>query len=273
LAGKNAVKVIVVDGGTQVERVSSLESTGLSGGKYIAAKVEEFGSVLPLETSIGEDLHMLNSQIREDEFVNHPEIIHEENSKNVPYGSIAGIKLHLENNTLEIVNAGDVFVVTVDRNGKPELHTVDTVYPNDQRVFAKAQEVAAEVGISVKEAIEKGLHGEDAKILQELHETIRRGNTGEIRRIAGANNFSIHSSFLADVDRYREIDVFSDGVVPPGLDIHTQEGLEAFVRILESGGIAGVENEGLTRSQNDPNFQQYPRFRDRDDFTFVRLLL
>lgn len=271
--GKN-LQVILVDGGTQVEKVKSLDEQGLSGGKYITNKVEEYGSTLDPKVSVVSNLHTLNRLIGEDEKRNHPEITYTEESMNVPYGSIAGVRFDSENNTLEIANAGDAYVVVIDDSGKPTLCTVDDVYKKDQQTFEAAKKIAEQYGLTMHQVMEQ--IGEDPRmqpVLEEEYECMRQGNIGEIRRITGASNFYVTSSHITKADIIRDILVFSDGAVPVGIDIHREEGLKEFAALVQTRGLHGLDIQIKANAATDPDFEKHPRFRDIDDFSFVRIKL
>lgn len=268
------LQVILVDGGTQVEKVESLDQAGLTGGKYIATKVEEYGSILNPNVSIVRNLHILNRFIGEDVAKNHSDIQYAKDSMNVPYGSIAGARFDSENNTLEVANAGDVNVVTIDDSGEPTLLTVDDVYKKDQQTFKAAKKIAEQYGLTMRQVMEQ--IGKDPRmkpVLEEEYECMRQGNSGEIRRISGSPNFDVTSSVVVNANIIKQVLLFSDGGVPGGIDIRTEEGLQQFVGIVDDSGLEGLNGTIKQNAADDPDFNTHPRFRDIDDFLFVRIEL
>lgn len=269
--GKN-LQVILVDGGTQVEKVESLDNIGLSGGKYIATKVEEYGSTLNPNVSVTENLRMLNGFVGEDVMKDHSDIQYAKDSINVPYGSIAGVRFDSENNTLEVANAGDVYVVTIDSFGKPLLRTVDDVYKKDQQTFEAAKKIAEQYGLTMRQVMEQiGKDPRTKPVLEEEYQCMRQGNSGEIRRISGAPNFDVTSSVAVSADIVKQVLLFSDGGVPAGIDIHTEEGLQQFIGIVNDLGLEGLNETIKQNAVADPDFNAHPRFRDIDDFSVVRI--
>ena len=271
--GEN-LQIILVDGGTQIAKVESLDKEGLSGGKYISNKVEEYGSTLDTQASVVTNLRRRNQFIGEDEKRNHPEITHTEESMNIPYGSIAAVKFDSKNHRLEVANAGDAYVVTIDSSGKATLRTVDDVYKKDQQTFATAKKVAEQYGLTVRQVMEQiGKDPRTQPVLEEEYECMRQGNKGDIRRITGASNFDVTSSVVISTDIVKQVLLFSDGGVPGGIDIHTEKGLRQFVEIVNESGLEGLNTTIKQNAIADPNFNAHPRFRDIDDFSIVRIKL
>ncbi|MBA3723867.1 MAG: NUDIX domain-containing protein [Candidatus Levybacteria bacterium] len=268
------LQVLLVDGGSQIAPVPSLEAKDLKGGKFIAEEVERYGQVLNPRTSVRGNLYKLNSLVGQDIAKDHPDIAYTDESVNVPYGSIAGIKIDSENNTVEVANAGDVYVVTVDTSGNATLLTVDDVHKKDQQTFAAAREVATKTSKTVREVMEGyNTDPEMQSVLDEEYVCAQQANTGEIRRITGAPNFETTSSCMIPTDSIAQIFVFSDGAIPAGTNLQTQEGVQQFANILTTSGIEGLETAIQDSASADPDFQTYPRFRDIDDFSIVLVTL
>lgn len=271
LSDGSSISVVVVDGGTQIEQVPSLGD--LSGGAYIREKVEEYTPMQSPNDSPEKLLQSLNFMIGQDMRTNHPEIKFQQDSRNIPYGCIAAVRVDTKNNTVEIANAGDVSIVILDKLGNPRLVSHDSIYEYDQRSFAKAQELAKEHGITTREALEHAMGGTDVRfspILDQMLETMKASNSGKIERIMGLDVFSVHQAQFS-LESIGSILVFTDGVVPAGIDVHSPQGLEEFTNLIKSGGFKGLLEERRKRAAADPNFEKNPRFRDIDDMLLVQI--
>lgn len=272
LKNAKALTAIVVDGGTQVDHVQTLDAQELSGGTYIKNEVEKNGRTLSSEISVAENLRRLNQKIGEDMKREHPSVDYSEHSHNTPYGSIAGVKIDVLSKTLEVANAGDVFVVGVDNNLTPILLSTDDVYAKDQQTFSVTKKLAQEHGVTFRHAMQNRTTDERFRpIVDETFETMRRGNTGEIRRITGAPNFDVTSAHIFPLYDFSEIFLFTDGAVPGGIDIHEQQDLIAWYNIVKDQGLEGINQAALERASSDPDFDKYPRFGNVDDFMLIRI--
>lgn len=215
-------------------------------------------------------MRKLNRNIGHDESKNHPEITHSENSKNVPYGSIAGIKIDAEKNSIEVANAGDVHVVSVDNAGRAILLTVDEVYLKDQRTLKKATKVARAHEVTPRYVME---HLDDPRfrsVVEEMYETMRLGNTGEIPRITGSSVFKVREKREL-FNKVKQLIIFTDGAIPINLDIHSPEGLQKFLSILENQGLEGLKEDIERAAKQDPDFEKHSRIRHIDDALIIKL--
>lgn len=59
--------------------------------------------------------------IRQDVEGNNPDITFSPDSKSIPYGCVAYVRVDTEQGIIEVANAGDVFVIAVDYEGTPNL--------------------------------------------------------------------------------------------------------------------------------------------------------
>lgn len=267
-----SLQVFVVDGGTQVEQVASLGE--VSGGKYIADQVVNFSGILKSNKSAADNLKELNKEMIAETGKNHADIQYGEDSKSAPYGSIATVKIDPENNAVEVANAGDVFVVAVDKTGKTTLVSKDDVHEYDQKTFEKARELACQHGVSVRDAMEKRDKDERFRpIIDQMLVTMSAGNTGKVKRIlgGGALDFDISHQTELNLDQIKSLLIFSDGAIPIGISIHTREGQEEFVKLVQEKGLDGLYKEIENAASKDPNFEKHPRFRDIDDCLVVRI--
>lgn len=265
--------VTVVDGGTQIAQVESLGS--ISGGKYIAEKAIQFSRLLSPKTPAARSLEGLNAMIRHDIETNHPDIEFSPESKKIPYGCVAYVKVDMGKGKIEIANAGDVFVIAVDNDGTPSLLSHDDVRPYDQASFQRASEIARDNGVSIREAIEHAMKQDDEKykpILDQMLENMKASNSGQIGRIMGLDQPMIHSTALSS-GQISKLLIGSDGAIPVGFDIHTEEGLRDYIALLSKVGVEGLRAEIEKSSEADPDFELSPRFRDIDDMVLVELTL
>jgi hypothetical protein len=263
---------IVVDGGTQVERVPTLDAIGLTGGKYIATKVEQFGRNLNPSLNATTDLKYLNEIIGEDIKLNHPVITFQENNYNTPYGSIAVVKIDTINKTLKVANAGDVFVIAVDDSEKTKLLTIDDVYKKDQQTFEVARRLADKYKVSFRQAMQqRATDHRFIKIQEEMQETMRLGNVGKIRRITGAPNYDVTSSVMIPLEGIVAVYIFTDGGIIPGTTVNTEEGQSAFLRSVESSGLQRLNKEIQRKMLGDPDYELYPRFGTVDDLMIFKI--
>lgn len=263
--------VVVVDGGTQIEQVPSLDDK--SGGKYIAEKVLQFSSLLSPKTNASQSLLSINVMIRDDMETNHPDIKFSPDSKSIPYGCVAYVKVDTKQSTIEIANAGDVFVVAVGSNGESSLLSFDDVSPYDQMSFQRAREVAVKNGVSVRLAIEHAMKQDDQRfrpILDQMLVAMKASNLGEVERIMGLDNLKPHSASVP-IDEIDKIIIGSDGAVPIGFDIHTHQGLRDYISLIDQVGVEGIRKEIETAARADPDFESHPRFRNIDDMTLIAL--
>ena len=267
-----ALQAIVVDGGTQIEKVSTLDAMGLTGGRYITTLVEQFGRNLDPSLSVAINLRRLNEEIGEDIKVHHPSILYQEHAHDNPYGSIAAVKIDTKNNTLEIANAGDVFVIAVDNIGKQILLTVDDVSKKDQKTFAVARQLADKHSVSFRQAIQqRASDPRFNRIMEEMEETMRQANVGIIRRITGTPNFDVTSSKKIPLGDIQSIFLFTDGGVIPGININMPGEQVTFLRLVESSGLQGL-NEVIQRKMlEDPDYELYPRFGTMDDLMILKI--
>lgn len=271
IRNNKVLQTIVVDGGTQTEKVSTLDAMGLTGGRYITIMVEQFGRSLDPSLSVATNLKRLNAEIGEDIRAHHPSILYQEHARNTPYGSIAAVKIDTKNNTLEVANAGDVFVV-VDKNGGPQLLTVDDVYKKDQQTFTTARRLADKHGVSFRQAMQqRTTDPRFFEIVKEMQETMRQGNVGIIRRITGAPNFDVTSSVIIPLGNVQSVFLFTDGGVIPGTSVGTVEGQAAFLRSVESSGLQGLNEEIQRKMLGDPDYELYPRFGTVDDLMIFKI--
>lgn len=266
-------QAIVVDGGTQIEKVSTLDEAGLTGGRYIATKVEQFGAELDPAKSMAVNLRILNAKIGEDVKAHHPSVTYEEHSKNTPYGSVAGVRFDFQNGTLEVANAGDVFVIAVKKNRIPMILTVDDVYVEDQKSFAAARRLADKYGVPFRFAMQN--RDKDPRfneVARELEETMRQGNIGKIRRITGAPNFDVTSSVMVSLSEIENLYIFTDGGVPPGFTISERDGVYRFLDLVEQS-FEKLSEEIKKEMMNDPDYERYPRFGSLDDLMIIKISL
>lgn len=269
----SVLDIMVVDGGTQIAQVESLGN--ISGGKYIAEKVIQFSHLLSPKTGAARSLEGLNAMVRQDIEANHPDIEFSPESKSIPYGCVAYVKVDTKLGKVEVANAGDVFVIAVDNNGVPTLFSEDTVRPYDLASFQKASEVARNNGVSIREAIEHAIDQDDERfkpILDQMLETMKAGNSGQIGRIMGLDKPKIYGTELPS-GQVRKLFIGSDGAVPVGFDIHTEEGLRVYVALLSKVGVEGLRAEIEKSAKADPDFKANPRFRDIDDMVLVEVNL
>src|SRR3989344_7112623 len=268
----NNLQIFVVDGGTQVEQVGSLKD--VSGGKYVAEQVVNFSGTLDSNKGAADNLRELNKRMVEEVGKNHLDIQYGKDSKSAPYGSIAAVKIDSENNVVEVVNAGDVFIVVIDKSGKARLVTKDDEHEYDQKTFEKARELARQHGVSVREAMEKRDKDQRFKpIIDQMLITMRAGNTGKVKRIlgGGALDFGVSSQTQLDLSQVKSLLIFTDGAVPGNVDIHTPEGQEKFIEMVKEKGLEGMHEGTADAAKKDPNFEKHPRFRDIDDSLIVRV--
>lgn len=274
IKGDDLLQAIVVDGGTQVDRLESLDNLGITGGYFIRSQVEELGQHINPALSIARNLHGMNHSIGDHMRTEHPDVTYEEHSHNTPYGSVAGIKIDLKNNTLEVANAGDVFVVTITPDGFPALLSMDDVWEKDQQTFETARRLAKEHGVTFRYAMQNRTTDERFHaVVDEMFETMRRGNTGEIRRITGSPNFDVTSSTIVPLDNIQSVILFTDGAIPGGINMDTPEGLREWWKIIQEKGIDRLNEEIMQRALDDPDFEKYPRFGNVDDLMLLQLTL
>ncbi|MBI3070167.1 MAG: hypothetical protein HYY87_02585 [Candidatus Levybacteria bacterium] len=273
IRNNDVLQAIVVDGGTQIESVPTLDTIGLTGGRYITTLVEQFGRDLNPSLSVVANLGYLNKRIGEDIKTHHSSsITYQEHSHNTPYGSIAAVKIDTKNNTLEVANAGDVFVIAVDNMGKPKLLTVDDVSKKDQETFAVARQLADKYGVSFRQTMQqRTTDPRFFEIAKEMQETMHQGNLGIIRRITGAPNFDVTSSAMVPFEKIKIVYLFTDGGVLPGTSLATPEGLNAFFRFVESAGLQGLNQEIQKILLEDPDYEKFPRFGTVDDLMILKL--
>lgn len=270
----DVLQAIVVDGGTQVDRLESLDNLGITGGYFIKSQVEALGQSINPAISIARNLHGINRAIGDHMRTEHPDVTYEEHSHNVPYGSITGIKIDLKNNTLEVANAGDVFIVTVTSDNIPTLLSMDDVREKDQQTFATTKRLAQEHGVTFRYAMQNRTKDERFHaVVDEMFETMRRGNTGEIRRITGAPNFDVTSSTIVPLEDVQSVILFTDGAIPGGINIDTPDGLREWWEIIQEKGIDGLNEEVVQRAASDPEFEKYPRFGNVDDLMLLQITL
>lgn len=269
----SVLDITVVDGGTQVAQVESLGD--MSGGKYISEKAIKFARLLSPKTPAVRSLEGLNAMVRQDMETNHPDVEFSPESKSIPYGCVAYVKVDIKEGKIEVANAGDVFVIAVDNNGVPTLFSEDTVRPYDLASFQKASEVARSNGVSIREAIEHAIDQDDEKfkpILDQMLETMKAGNSGQIGRIMGLDKPKIYGTELPS-GQVRKLFIGSDGAIPVGFNIHTDEGLRDYVALLSQVGVEGLRGEIESSAKADPDFELSPRVRDIDDMVLVELTL
>lgn len=272
IRNNEALQAIVVDGGTQIERVPTLDAMDLTGGRYITTLVEQFGRNLDPSLSVAINLRRLNKEIGEDIKAHHPSITYQEYAHDNPYGSIAAVKIDTKENTLEAANAGDVFVIAVDHMGKQTLLTVDDVSKKDQKTFEAARRLADEYGVSFRQAMQQ--RAKDTRfsgIVKEMQETMRQANVGIIRRITGTPNFDVTSSKKIPLEDIQSVFLFTDGGAIPGININTPEGQAIFLRLIESSGLQGLNEEIQRKILEDPDFELYPRFGTMDDLMILKI--
>lgn len=125
IADSSNLQIFVIDGGTQLEQVKSLGD--LSGGEHIKRQVIKFSKQLDPSVTSSDNLRILNQLVRDENSKSHPDIVYTPDSRNIPYGSIAGVKVDTKNKRIEISNAGNVFVVVIKADGEPELVSLDDV--------------------------------------------------------------------------------------------------------------------------------------------------
>lgn len=267
--GQN-LQIIVVDGGTQLKRVTSLGE--MTGGGYIADQVIKNSSNLDAGNSPGDNLKVLNGIIGEDVRMNHPDVSYGQDSDNMPYGSVAAIKIDKSRHILEVANAGDVHVIFVDSNGSIVLLTVDDVFKYDQLYIKKIKEIAKRYGVTFREAMERAtIDPNFYPIFEQQKVSIRMNNTGQIPRMSGSNLFKIHEQSTT-LDNLSEIYIFSDGAVPASIDIHSELGLKKFTELASKDPYLLIKENNLIE-QEDPDFDNYPRIKKRDDMTFLHIKL
>lgn len=266
------LQVIVVDGGTQIEKVPTLDKIDMTGGRYITTQVEEKGKGLNPSLSVAENLRLLNGEIGDDLRAHHPSINFHEHSHNTPYASIAGVKVDTKENTLEAANAGDVYVLAVDDKGEPKLLTVDDVSEKDQQTFQVTRRLADKHGVSFREAMQQRTKDQRfSEIVSETQETIRQGNVGDIRRLTGAPNFDVTSSVMISLEGIKAVFVFTDGGFLPGVDMTTREGQLAFIELVDDSGLQGLNERIKEELLGDPDYEKYPRFGTVDDSMVLKL--
>lgn len=269
----SVLDVTVVDGGTQIAQVESLGN--ISGGKYIAEKAIQFSRLLSPKTPAARSLEGLNAMIRHDIETNHPDIEFSPESKSIPYGCAAYVKVDMGEGKIEIANAGDVFVIAIDSDGRPSLLSYDDIRPYDQLTFDKARKAAEKYGVTLRTAIESYLRQDDERFREVTEQelvTMRESVSGRIGRIMGIDNFQAHRASLP-LNKVGKIIIGSDGAVPVGFDIHTEEGLRDYAALLSQVGVEGLRAEIEKSSKADPDFELSPRFRDIDDMVLIELTL
>lgn len=191
---------------------------------------------------------------------------------NTPYAGIAGIKVDTQKNILEVANAGDVQVISVSKDGKASLLTVDDMSPKVKKTLAKAAEVARLHGVSVRYIMENLSDVRFKAVVEEMYETMRMINRGEIPQITGSPNLRTHQQQFA-LDNVGYLLIFTDGAVPVDIDIHSEKGLAEFVEIIEERGLEGLYQRVVEAANRDSEFNRYPRFRHLDDRLVIRLNL
>lgn len=271
LSDGNSISVVVVDGGTQLGQIPSLGE--LTGGRYIRDKVEQYAKIQSPNTAPDRMLTILNSMIGHEMRTDHSDIEFSQDSTNIPYGSIAAVRVDVEKEVLELANAGDVFVIAIGRDDAITLFSKDNVYPFDQLALAKAHDLARKHGVSFREAIEHAFKKDDERftgITEQMHVTMRGGASGEIERIMGLSEFAPHAQQVA-LDSIKTILIGSDGAVPAGIDIHTGEGVRKYVELISEVGVEGLIDKIKIAAAADPEFEESPRFRDIDDMILVQL--
>lgn len=88
----------------------------------------------------------------------------------------------------------------------------------------------------------------------------------------GLDNFRAHDATLP-LNSVDKIFIGSDGAIPVGFDIHTNEGLRDYVALLNQVGVEGLRAEIERSAAADPDFELGPRFRDIDDMALVQVSL
>lgn len=270
---EGALQTLVVDGGTQIEAVPTLDELELTGGRYITMMVERFGQHLNPSLNPVENLRLLNTKIGEDIRTFHPSISYQEYAWNTPYASIAAIKIDFAHNTFEVANAGDVFAVAVNPVGKPTLLSIDDVFNKDQRTFDAARRLAARYNVSFRQAMRQKTTERFSEIAKEMQETMRQGNVGLIRRLTGAPNFDVTSFSTLELENIKIVYLFTDGAILPGILLNTPEGLSKFYKFIECNGLQGLNRQIQAKFHNDPEYEQFPRFGLMDDFLMLKLTI
>lgn len=269
ISDEDCLQVIVVDGGTQPKQVGSFGL--MTGGRYISQKVMELSAGLNPSAMVDANLRTLNGKIGEDVRANHHDVSYGSTSESTPYGSIAGVRIDSEADSLEVSNAGDVFVVAFDEQGQPLLLTIDDVRPYDEAAQRLARNLAEKYRVTVREVSEN--RGSDSRfkpMMDSMYKAMSAANSGVIPRITGSEVFKTHHRELS-LGNIKEVLIFSDGAIPADIDITSVEGMKQLKAILDRGGMEELKKEIMDIFAGDPDFNKYPRFKDMDDLTVVQL--
>lgn len=266
---ENRAYFLVVDGGTQMAEVPSLR--GQTGGQYIRDQVLEHATKTNPDSGAADVLVQINTAIAADMKKNHSDIEHTEFSDSVPYGSIVGVSVDSEHGVIEIANAGDAYAIGLYTDGSVKLLTTDHVHARDQIVLQKAKTLSEQYNCPVSEVLKnKKSDPRFVPVWDEMMESLRQFNTGEIPRINGGSKFRVDTITVPLADMKR-LAVCTDGAIPPDIDIHTTDGLHAFWALVEAGRVQGVVDQVKTIAESDPNLEKFPRFKKIDNILLINL--
>lgn len=246
----------VIDGATSVTPYKN--SKGETGG-YIAANLlgsflQNVDHVNSLENQVliaNEALHKLMVESGVD------------TNKKTELWSAAFVAVHINETTLEYVQAGDCMLFAKYSDGQVRTITHDQVSRFDTKSLKKALE-----------GKRAGYH-DPSEVFQYILPTIRE-NRNMANTVDGYSVFNGNRR-LADfmekgtinLSGVERIYMISDGLFYPSASIEAKTDWEAMISKIDQLGILGYANEVIQLEESDPVCNKYPRLKISDDKTGI----
>jgi serine/threonine protein phosphatase PrpC len=175
--------------------------------------------------------------------------------------------LDYDDNTLHVCHLGDTFCLVFYVDGSSKLVTIDKNERYDSEVFAQIAKIAKQKHITPREARHDLSINQAVKdMFQKTHNAPDGTGQGVINGDPVAEKYMQYEILpLAGINA---ILLGSDGLIPPGLDEHTETGRIQLLEVLKNGGVTALIKRKIEAENADPDWNHI-RFKHSDDATGI----
>lgn len=262
----------VVDGGSALSSVTTVKGVERFSGLFVSERAVEHIRKEYSKVSSAEDLLLSTNRYVASELQSHGIDPETAGPLVLPTASGVGIvRIDKKNQTLEVAQVEEVAVLIVWEDGRVGLALSIRTPPWDVRAMSLAQQIAKEMGVSLREALRDERVGE-LFVKSRADENAPGGTGSGALNGRGALKEYIQSVKLP-LEGIRSVVLLTDGMFPPQDDFFSPPDWEQVARVVERDGLKGLYDWVFRLKSSDPELDKYPRAKQYDDATGIVIKL
>lgn len=265
--GDKIIMAVIADGGSALSGFTTINGVERFNGLFVSRAIVDYldrefdKSISAPELLLGANIYVRELLLQKG--------VDPENASALELPTASGVSIVLIdkiNQTLEVAQVGDTAVLINGRDGTNLAIEFGVPY-FDNLAFLKAAQIAAEKGISYKEALQDEEVGQlfiKSRLFENADDDC---GSGAINGKKGISKYL--KSTIIPLDQIRRIAILSDGMFIPAEDFTEKPEWNKTMQIIEDVGLEGLYNVVSQLKTEDPDFEKYPRAKQHDDATGI----